>query len=236
MTHHDAFLVLNLHQIHGYKMKLYKELTLDNSYWQSLQSQMQESLDDFLLNRNQALLLNENVDHVHVNSINKPFNELNLNDLPIYSYISEENFLKSVPLFENFLHANNLKINIVLLNISNHLKIHVDHSATYKSFEEYNKSLPEIQTAICFPIYNTDDSITSFYEPYHSDAFYKKNNNKTILFDIENSIKKIDEFTLKKPTIMKITVPHGVHSNSNKPRAVYSIRFKRNPWELFDER
>jgi hypothetical protein len=216
-------------------MKLFKELTLDTSYWQLLQAQMQKSLDDFLLNRNHALLLNENNAHAHINKINKPFIHLSINDLPIYSYISEENFLKSVPLFEKFLYKNDLKINIVLLNISNQLKIHVDHSAKYKSFEDYNKNLPEIQTAICFPIYNTEDSITSFYEPYHSDAYYKKSDNKTILFEISNSIRKIDEFTLNKPTIMKITVPHGVHSTSNKPRAVYSIRFKRNPWELFHD-
>ena len=217
-------------------MKLYNTIQLEESYWDTLQKEMQLSVDDFLLNKNKALLLNENTEHKHINEINKPFTNLTTDDLPIYSYIDETNFLKSVPSFDKFLFDNNLQIKVVLLNLSLNLKVHVDHSAAYNSYEEYIKNLPEIQTAICFPIYNTEDSYTTFYEPVHSNSFYKKYQNKTLLFEDNYSIRKIDEFTLTKPTIMKITVPHGVHSNSNKPRAVYSIRFKRNPWELFDER
>lgn len=217
-------------------MKLYNTIHLEESYWNMLQKEMQTSVDDFLLNKNKALLLNENSEHKHINEVNKPFTNLTNEDLPIYSYIDETNFLKSVPSFEKFLFDNNLQIKVVLLNLSLNLKIHVDHSASCESYEDYVKNLPEIQTAICFPIYNTEDSYTTFYEPVHSNSFYKKYKNKTLLFEDNYSIRKIDEFTLTQPTIMKITVPHGVHSKSNKPRAVYSIRFKRNPWELFDER
>ena len=93
--------------------------------------------------------------------------------------------------------------------------------------------------ALNFPIYNCEDSITSFYEvregvelqevlmPNNGTTYTKMNINK-------DDAVEVDTVIISEPTWIRVNVLHSVRMTSQKTRIVASIRFKPEPLEYLN--
>jgi hypothetical protein len=89
--------------------------------------------------------------------------------------------------------------------------------------------------AVNFPVDNTTDTSTSFYEyidgPIKNlefgsyDVFYR--------YYGKANLKQIDSYSLNRPAIINTSVPHSVINNTEKDRVALTFRFDRDPWHLF---
>lgn len=72
---------------------------------------------------------------------------------------------------------------------------------------------------INIPIEGSEESITRFYKPLAQ--MNKVYNEQRVLYDIQDSLEEVFNFTLKQPTLFNNTVPHSVQAGS-KERVIIS--------------
>lgn len=90
----------------------------------------------------------------------------------------------------------------------------------------------DTKLAINIPLYNCEDSITSFWESSISPELYKTKNNHEYAYYKADNCKKIAEFKLIDPVIFEVKIPHTVTNPTNKWRRAISLRFIKDPWHL----
>ena len=82
-------------------------------------------------------------------------------------------------------------------------------------------------SAINIPLQNYSSSITVFYK--------RLNDNGDVFYPLYNcgghnhcDVVEVDRFTLDKPAVLRINVPHGVYNPNLEPRSVATFRFYEN--------
>lgn len=114
-------------------------------------------------------------------------------------------------------------------------KNHKTKNAIFVHIDAKDDEMPETDfdptNAINIPLVNCENSHTLFFEitPNNSrhpediyvvyDEFYKCGG---LYLDI---VKEIDRFTLYKPAILRVNIPHGVYNPTNQLREVATFRF-----------
>jgi hypothetical protein len=200
-------------------MNLYKKLRI--SYENVLKKEMQEAFTYFLQGK---LRTKQNLNMIRT----KTYHELEPNDLPIYSHVEVDIFLKHIPTFKRFLTDYNLEIKLItMLAILDNMNIHCDLSQDYTSYIEYYKNPPPINSAIIFPVFNTEQSITTYYRPKYDYDYYTGIKGKVLEFNTAD-MEIMDQFTVNGIYALRVDIPHGVIKNDNKPRVVYSVKFTTN--------
>jgi hypothetical protein len=212
-------------------MKVFADIPITFNYWQELKEEMQSAVDNLLLGRIKAYEYNQTKKHLHINNINKRFIDLSLNDIPIYSHIPSDTFLANIPKFQKILNDFNLIIKTVsIFIIGECMPVHVDRGLGYKNYKEYLNKERQIYTSCLFPIYNTENTVTSFYNILREEAHYTPNINDGPIKFNDDDIVEFASITINKPTIVRTDIPHGVKNFSKKPRCVFSVKFTSNPW------
>lgn len=200
-------------------MKLYRKLRI--SYENILIEEMQEAFTYFLQGK---LRTKQNLDIIRT----KNYHNLDSNDLPIYSHIDKDIFVKNIPTFEKFLTEFNLDIKLItMLVILNDMNIHCDLSQDYTSYMEYYHNPPTINTAIIFPVFNTKHSFTTYYKPKNDYNYYTGTKGKVLEFSAKD-MEVVDKFTVDGIYALRVDIPHGVIKTDDKPRVVYSVKFTKN--------
>lgn len=213
-------------------MKFYDNIPIDDELWGILKQEMINAVDKFLLNYYTALPHNHNSKHKHINTIGKKFNELEASDLPIYSHVSPSVCLFSFPSINNLLNQYNLSIKLgSIFIIYNDMVVHVDRSSRFENYQQYWNNR-DIITSCLFPLANTENSVTEFYDVIHPRSQYLLCEKSSIIDFPEDSIKKVDEVVINKPMVIRTDFPHAVKNYSDKPRLIISLKFTTNPWIL----
>jgi hypothetical protein len=93
--------------------------------------------------------------------------------------------------------------------------------------------------ALNFPIYNCEDSITTFYEVKDGidkvEQLVPNNGTPYTKFDINvDDIIKVDSVIVSEPTWLRVNVLHSVSMTSDKNRIVASLRFKPEPMDYLN--
>jgi len=93
--------------------------------------------------------------------------------------------------------------------------------------------------ALNFPIYNCEDSITSFYEVKDGvekvEKLIPNNGTPYTKFDIDtDDIIKVDSVIVSEPTWLRVSALHSVSMTSDKNRIVASLRFKPEPLDYLN--
>jgi len=93
--------------------------------------------------------------------------------------------------------------------------------------------------ALNFPIYNCEDSLTSFYEVKDGiekvEKLIPNNGTPYTKFDIDtDDIIKVDSVIVSKPTWLRVSALHSVSMTSDKNRIVASLRFKPEPLDYLN--
>jgi hypothetical protein len=93
--------------------------------------------------------------------------------------------------------------------------------------------------ALNFPIYNCEDSLTSFYEVKDGiekvEKLIPNNGTPYTKFDINtDDIIKVDSVIVSKPTWLRVNALHSVSMTSDKNRIVASLRFKPEPLDYLN--
>jgi hypothetical protein len=93
--------------------------------------------------------------------------------------------------------------------------------------------------ALNFPIYNCEDSLTSFYEVKDGiekvEKLIPNNGTPYTKFDINtDDIIKVDSVIVSKPTWLRVSALHSVSMTSDKNRIVASLRFKPEPLDYLN--
>ena len=93
--------------------------------------------------------------------------------------------------------------------------------------------------ALNFPVYNCEDSITSFYEVKegvdHAESLVLNNGTPYTKMNInKDDAIEVDTLILSEPTWIRVNVLHSVRMTSQKTRIAASIRFKPEPLEYLN--
>jgi hypothetical protein len=93
--------------------------------------------------------------------------------------------------------------------------------------------------ALNFPIYNCEDSLTSFYEVKDGiekvEKLIPNNGTPYTKFDIDtDDIIKVDSVIVSEPTWLRVSALHSVSMTSDKNRIVASLRFKPEPLDYLN--
>lgn len=111
------------------------------------------------------------------------------------------------------------------LGANNSLRIHMDG---------HNPPRADQHWAINIPIINCEDSIMYWYDNnYDIDIAVPTDNPKLVADNAQHLVprwvgdpKIIDQWTIDSPAAVRVTVPHNVVNNSNRPRFLLSVRFQ----------
>jgi hypothetical protein len=89
--------------------------------------------------------------------------------------------------------------------------------------------------ALQIPLENCEQSVTNFWESnYDPPTEYTINNHPYRWFDPDRC-KLITTYRLTQPILFRIDIPHSVDNKCPAVRKAISIRFKKDPWHLFNK-
>ena len=97
--------------------------------------------------------------------------------------------------------------------------------------------LPDQQVALNWPVYNCKDTYTTFYElkPDQKPEHNKLINNMPYERVTYDQVVETHRIKIDRPTLIRYDVLHAVVNKTNSVRITASLRFKTNPWHLFED-
>lgn len=159
---------------------------------------------------------------------------------PIEMAAEEVNFLvsesyKVLPDNTDFFQVIKLPVKKVLdLNVYFFGLIQVEGNSPGTIHTDYRHSHMKVgfQLALNIPLENCENSTTSFWKSDYEPPFQILDNGSPYNIFDQDRCKKITEFNLTQPTLLRIDIPHCVANPTDKIRKALSVRFIKDPWHL----
>jgi hypothetical protein len=140
-----------------------------------------------------------------------------------FRIIDTESTLAALPILTNWFNKNSLVVKQIAYI-----------SCAANTTQEVHLDSGNNELALNFPVINCENVTTDFFEYKEQNLTlkYTIGTNLPYLFYDIDGMNIISSFSLVKPTILNIKMPHRVVNNTELERISISFRFMEDPWKL----